>query len=498
MSTDDTPTEDFEAFSAALDRMANAHATETGIPQRGGRHASGGPRYAFDGSRDMWESLGYPSDRQLTYSDYRSWYERGDVAKPIVEKPPATTWKEAPVITDRDVDDPAEFEPQTQFEKDVAGLFDAGSDTGLSRGLRHYLRRADLLGRIGEYSVLFLGFADVDSAAGLEQPVGGGMSGLDDLLFLTPLGQGDVDIEEWDTDVTSERNGLPEIYELDLSNGGDSEDHLVHHSRVIHIAEGVVDNEVKGEPALRSVINRLIDIQKIAGASGEAYWRVSNPGLALNTDPELQDVDTDKMKKQVEEWEHKLRRVLKLYGTEVEQLDAQDVDPEAALDSELKLVAGAVGIPQRKLVGSERGELASSMDEATYIGTISERQTDFAEPVVLRPFVDRNVRHGVISQPQDNTYAVLWPDLFELTDLEKAKIKEAEGKSVGSVAPMGDPSALHSIEALQDWSPIEEPEGAPEVDGEPDEDIDEDDEEVIEQFESLRREGSGRYVEAND
>lgn len=479
---DDT-TEEFEAFQQALDRVAQS--TGGPIPQRGGRRMGGGPGQSHEGQRDLWQALGYPDE--LAYKDYREWYDRGGIAKTIVEKPAQTTWKEEPRITDRDVD-PEKVDDSTDFESDVETLFDATSDTDLSRGLRHYFERADILGRIGQFSVLFLGLADVESEEELAQPVDeDALSSPDDLMFVTPLGEGDADIDEWVEDPTNPRNGLPETYSLDLSNGDSSDTYQVHWTRVIHVAEGVVDNEVYGEPALRAVINRLHDIEKIAGSSAEAYWRVSNPGLALSVDSDFQDVDTDKMNEQVEEWEHKLSRVLKLYGTDVEQLDAEDVDPEAALDSELKLTAGTVGIPQRKLVGSERGELASSMDEASYLGAISERQTAFAEPVMARPFIDRLVEFGVLSSPQGGDYHVHWPDLFELTELEQAQVRKTQAEAAAAIAPLGDISALHSVEALQQFSPVEEPDEAtpPQDVADPDEDIDEEDEQVVEEFSRL-------------
>lgn len=333
-----------------------------------------------------------------------------------------------------------------------------------------------------------MGLADVDAAKELKQSVQvGRLSSLDDLLYLTPLGEGDVEIHEWVTDATDPRHGLPKTYKLNLAGGDRTQTEIVHRSRVIHIAEGVLDDEINGEPALRAVMNRLFDIEKIVGAAGEAFWRVSNPGLAMNVDPEFQNVDTEKMDEQAEEWEHNMRRVLKLFGTDVTQLDAQDVDPEAALDSELKLISGTVEIPQRKLVGSERGELASSQDEANYLEVIGARQTSFDEPVILRRFFDRLVEFGIVNPPRAGTYSVEWPNLFQLNELEQAQVKKAEAQAIKAAAPMGDPSALHSMDALLEWSPLDEPEDAtpPTDQPDPDEEIDEEDPEVVDQFEKM-------------
>lgn len=446
---------------------------------RGGRGHGGGLRSSHDGERDLFDALGYPG--RLDYGDYRSWYDRGGIAQAIIGKPPAKTWEERPEI--RDDGDVGEDET-TSFMDDVASLFDADESTNLDRGIRHYLERVDELARIGRYGVLYLGLADAETEDQLAEPVDGAALGsLDDLLYVTPLGEGDAHVSEWDDDVTSRRNGLPELYDLDLANGSDRNTVEVHHTRVIHVAEGVLEDEVHGQPALRPVINRLMDLEKVLGSAAEAYWMVSNPGLALSVDPDLQDVPTDQMDEQVQEYEHNLRRVLKMYGVDVEQLDSQDVDPEATVDSIVKVIAGTIGLPQRKLVGSERGDLASSQDEASFHEVISSRQSKYAEPVILRPLLDRLLDWGMVSDPRGGTYTVEWPDLFQLTSLEKAELLSKQADAVKTLAPMDEPDTLHSLAELREFSPIETDDAAPPRD--PDQDVPEDDDQARAQFDQL-------------
>lgn len=473
-TTDPSDDPDLATLNSALEDLLRA---------RGGR-AGGGPRSSHDGDRDLFEALGYPET--LSYRDYRAWHDRGGIAQTIISKPPAKTWENRP-----DVQDDADVgeDSSTTFEDEVEALFDGDDDeTNLDRGLRHFLERVDELARIGRYGVLYLGFADADSEADLRREVdASALSGLDDLLYVTPLGEGDADVDEWVEDVTDPRNGLPETYNLDLANGERNQNVEVHHSRVVHVAEGILDDEVMGEPVLRPVINRLIDLEKTLGSAAEAFWMVSNPGLALSIDPELADVDTDQMDEQVQEYEHNLRRVLKMYGVDVEQLDSQDVDPEGVVDSLVKTIAGTIGLPQRKLVGSERGDLASSQDEASFHELVSSRQTKYAEPVILRPVLDRLIEYGVLSAPDGGSYSVDWPDLFELTALEEAQLKKTEAQAVKALAPMDEPDTLHSIEELREFSPldvdVDETAAAPERD--PDEDVDEEDAQVVDQFDRL-------------
>lgn len=477
--TNDTTTETADSFGGMTAEQAMMMATASNLVAR--QEFANQAGLQFGGDRDLWEALGYKQG--FTYRDYRDWYERGDIAKPIINKPAETAWSERPdVVDDAEVGE----ENQTDFESDVEALFDADDDeTELDRGLAHYFERADRLGRIGRYSVLFLGLNDVDSSEDLLDPVDpSGLDGLEDLLFLTPLSEGDAQINTWVRDVTDPRNGLPETYRLDLANGDQTQTEVVHHSRVIHIAEGVLDDDVHGEPVLKAIMNRLFDLQKIAGASAEAYWMLANPGLALSVDPEFSDVPTDKMDEQIDEYEHNMRRVMKLFGTDVDQLDSQDPDPSGTIDAIMKLIAGTIEIPRRKLEGSERGELASSQDEANYLEMISGRQESFCEPVILRAFFDRMLEYGMVSPTQGGGYTVDWPNLFQLTELEEAEVINTLAEALTNLAPMGDVELLHSIEALREFSPIEEPEDAepPEDQPDPDEEIDEEDEQVQEQF----------------
>lgn len=489
-STDDSP--DLAAMTRALEGLANR-----GNP----RGRAGGIRTSHGGDRDLFEALGYPTN--LTYQDYRDWYERGGIAQAIIEKPASKTWEEAPDLVD---DAEVGEDSSTNFEDDVAALFDADDDkTNLDRGLRHYFERVDQLARIGHYAVLYLGFSDADSEEELADPVQENqISGLEDLLYVTPLGEGDAEVDEWVDDATDQRNGLPETYELDLANGSQNQNVTVHHSRVVHVAQGILDDEVNGHPALEPVINRLYDLEKVLGSAAEAYWMLSNPGLALSVDPELQDVPTDEMDKQVDQYEHNLRRVLKMYGVDVEQLDAQDVDPTGVVDALVKVIAGTIGIPQRKLVGSERGELASSQDEANFNEYVSSNQTKYAEPVILRETFDRFVEFGVVSDPRDDSYTVNWPDLFELTALEEAELILQEAKAIKQLAPMGEPDSLHTLEELREFSPLDSEsldvdadQPAPPTDPTEDEPpLDESDPQVVEEFDRLAGDVDDEILEA--
>ena len=83
-------------------------------------------------------------------------------------------------------------------------------------------------------------------------------------------------------------------------------------------------------------------------------------------------------------------------------------DPSGATDVYLKMISAGTGIPLRILTGSERGELASSQDEANWASVIEARRTRYAEPLILRPLVNRLLWAGALPQAQGGIYAVNW------------------------------------------------------------------------------------------
>ncbi|GAF99571.1 unnamed protein product, partial [marine sediment metagenome] len=84
----------------------------------------------------------------------------------------------------------------------------------------------------------------------------------------------------------------------------------------------------------------------------------------------------------------------------------------------ISLIAGATGIPQRILLGSERGELASGQDKASWDERVQDRRNEFATPIV-RDFVDRLSNVGALPEVE---YDVRWPEIEDLDEDTKANI----------------------------------------------------------------------------
>lgn len=380
----------------------------------------------YDGERDIYDVLGY--SKNIEIGEFRAKYERQDIAQRIVELPAIDTWKEEPTVAED-----AESETETAFDRAVEKVVDRVR-------LWRSFARVDIVTGIGQYGLLFLG---VDDGQPLDEEIGS-VSGPDDLSYVTPFSQDQV--IDWETgrdvglETSDDMYDKPVEYTLSFSDPDedtDDEDNWeqVHHSRVIHIAEGKIGSEIKGKPRLRPVFNRLDDLQKVIGASAEMFYSGADQKYHFNVNTQKgQSVDPsalDQMDEEIQQLVHDMEKSIKTINTDMEVVGGQEVDPTGVVENIMKFIAGAVGIPRRILTGSERGELASTQDKANWYGTVAARQTRFAEPEIVRAFFDRLIEYGLL--PLVDDYDVKWSDLFELNELEQAKIAKTRAQAVATV-----------------------------------------------------------------
>jgi hypothetical protein len=90
---------------------------------------------------------------------------------------------------------------------------------------------------------------------------------------------------------------------------------------------------------------------------------------------------------------------------------------------ELWLISAATGIPLRILMGSERGELASSMDERNWAHRVNERCRNYVGPIILTAFIDRLIDVGLLSEPSTGQgYTIEWKDPDALGEKDSAEV----------------------------------------------------------------------------
>lgn len=375
----------------------------------------------FGGLRDLYSIFGY--DDIITNQQYRNRYARGGIAGRVVDAMPNATWRgTVELIEDEDPD------KITPFEQ-------AWMDLDQRLQIQAKLRRVDKLAGLSTYAVLLIGAGGELDA---ELPKGGP----EQLLYLTPFGGGggpstrnvstpsasdaDCTIKEFDIDPQSPRFGLPQFYQLrrtDVSSPALMRP--VHWSRIVHIAENLLDDEVYGLPTLERIWNLLDDLDKVTGGGAEAFFLRANQGLHIDIDKDMSlesAKDTiDALKEQSENYKHQMTRWLRTRGASVETLGSDVANFANPAEAVLTQIAGATAIPKRILTGSEMGELASSQDRDNWKDQVNGRQTGYAGPYIVRPLVDRLVAYGYLPTPKDGalSYEVRWPHIQTLTETEK-------------------------------------------------------------------------------
>lgn len=383
----------------------------------------------FDGKRDLYDAFGYP--RTPDFNLYLAMYDRQGMATRIVDAFPMETWRRPPILVDGEArsDNPSELTPFLQGWNEL--------DRRL--GVIRTMRKVDTLCGFGRFATLFLGVAQEGD---FMTPVTGKAA----LAYLATYDEGQATITTFEREKTSERYGLPTIYSIRLDETSGSSQ--VHHSRLIHVAENKLRNRVYGRPRLQIALNRLFDIEKVVGGSAEAVWLLVYKGFVFSAqkDSELPSPGTAEytaMQEDIENYVHGLQRYIRLDGADMKDMASETVDPRGMYDVLVSDLAGSLSIPKRILIGSERGELASSQDDADWAGVIQDRQVNYAEPEIVRPFVDWCIEHEVLPRPSAGSYGVYWQSLFQMTDLEKADraqkvanaISQASGGAPESVMP---------------------------------------------------------------
>lgn len=371
----------------------------------------------YQGDRDMYQALGYPLDSQLTFEVYLGRYLRQDIAKAVINRPVNATWQGPLELVETD---DAE---ETKFEKTWRKL-------NWELDIKSVLTRVDRLTGLGRYGVLLLGLNDVNDANGFRNPV---REGARKLLYLKPFSEKTARISSYEENPKNKRYGLPFMYDVQIADSASGRSELiqVHYSRVIHIVDNSLESEVFGTPRLQAIYNRLLDIDKVVGGDAEMFWRGARPGYQgiFDKDYTLTPEEEEKFQDQIDEYEHKLRRIIVNEGITLKELAQQIEDPKNHADVILTLISAETGIPKRILSGSERGELASTQDTGEWKTFVKTRREDHAEPRIVRPVVDRFIQLGILPKPMDE-YNVDWADLFAISEKERVEIGKARANAL--------------------------------------------------------------------
>lgn len=373
------------------------------------RKTLGGGSYGFspDGKRNYNQLYGYGD--VLTYADYLGMFRRGGIASSVVSKIPKACWRENPTLKVGD---------DEVLKEELAKL--------RNKGLFRALERADILNRIGNFSVLVIGVPDGE---GLDKPVSIAGKNAFDKVYFNPYSYEGIEIVEIDNDPASDRFGLPTKYQVQVIPPSNKEtkdlttrDYIVHHSRIVHLAEGSLESSIDGTSSLEAPWNALIDKDKVRGGSGEAFFRNSRQKLALETEKDATvDTGTEAMKAlkdNVEGFHNGWEDVLRLDKMKANMLQPSLVSPRDTFDICVEEISGATGIPVRFLTTKAGGNVTGSEDKASWNALVLDRSDQECTPWLLRVlsiFDDA----GMLDLPED--IKVVWPVQAALSDIENSE-----------------------------------------------------------------------------
>jgi hypothetical protein len=379
--------------------------------------------YQYGTDRDIYKALGYPLT--IEYEQYAARYERQDIAKAIIDRPVDATWSGEFGILESDDDEDTALElAWEELEKKLH--------------MKSIFSRLDRLSCIGRYGVLLLGLSDVKTRDDFRRPISDEEKL--ELLYVKPLAEGSAEITDWERDESKPRFGKPTIYQITIrtEEGLNESQIYVHYTRLIHVVPEPLESDVEGVPAMKPVYNRLVDLEKITGGSGEMFWRGGRPGFGgeVKEDYKITDTTMDELQDELDEYEHNLRRFLVHEGINFKPFQVQVADPEKHVDIQIQMISAETGIPKRVLTGSERGEQASSQDRDNWFEKIKGRRENYTESRIVRPFVDFCIVHQILPPPAEkpDNYSVKWQPLFELSEKERTEIGKNRAESTAKIA----------------------------------------------------------------
>lgn len=370
----------------------------------------------FGGLRDLYSVFGY--ENKLNAEKFMAKYIRQDITTRIIDAPPGATWS-----------NPPKFESSATFQNSWDKL-------NKRYHLWNIMNRCDRLSRLGYYSLCMFGFNDNK----VDKPLGDNVSSL---LYIKPISSRMVKKIHFNTNPRDPRFGLPESYEINFDQPSSkvvTDDNItvesrgkvvVHHSRVVHIVENPLDDEVIGIPVIEKVYNLLDDLLKVSGGTPEMFWLGARQGMQADIDKEmtLDADDAEALSDELDEFQHQLRRIIRTRGVTLKTLESQVPNPQYVFDMLMALISGTTGIPRRILLGSEAGQLASEQDRANWAERIEERIALFAEPFILRPIVEKLQLVNLL--PNENI-EYKWPSAFRMSPLEEGQMMAQKARAVGN------------------------------------------------------------------
>lgn len=437
-----------------------------------------------DPRRDIDDECGFP--KVIRPEDYQDLYDREAIAARVVEVMPNECWQVTPNVYEDESED-----VNTPFEQDYKELCRSlyGERNYYEDGdgslIYTHLHNLSVLSGIGQYAVMLYGF---DDGLPLDQPVEGieevgslqrdttyepksGMYSLNafdepdefpayslttnavkakgrKLLYLREYSQVKAQIVQFEANRKSPRFGQPVMYHIMFDETDNVTDAIgvpthgenVHWTRILHVpADGAHNTSTWcGTSRLKPVFNDLLSERKIAGGSPEGFWKMCFTALIFETLPALgasPKIDRTALKETIENFQNGLQKFMLATGVSAKSITPSVTDPTPHHNLVLERICIKGGYPVRVFKGSERGELASSQDDAAWNDRVMQKQKRRETPHIIVPFVNRLILAGVLREPKQ--IFVDWPDITSMSAAEKATVAGSRQTAIGTYVDKG-------------------------------------------------------------
>lgn len=427
-----------------------------------------------DKRKYAWQEYGWKAN--LCFDDFYALYDRQGVAFGVVNLLNDKCFETNPWVIQGDADD--EKKAEKPWEKSVR-LFAKKSK------LWKALKDADQYRLVGRYAGIILQISD---GGRWDEPIKGARPQLRSLI---PAWEGQLTPGDIDSDENSMTYGEPKNWQFKegavKTNDGEAivgaRNLTIHPDRIV-----IIGDWRGGRSFLKAGYNDFVNLEKIAGGSGESFLKNAGRQMAVNYDKDVNLAQIAKnyqlsgvqelqelFNEQARDLNNGGDRLMITQGASTQMLVSNVPDPAPHYDISVQTVAASTQMPAKIIVGMQTGERASTEDLKQFNKRGQGRRvhtlTDDGNQLI-----EHLMRVHLIEPVPGGEFTFMWDDLAESTFAEKLefadKMAGINQKNAGSGdkpvftgdemrEAAGYENDAESDRAREDEFPDEEPEPIP-------------------------------------
>ena len=350
-----------------------------------------------------WCEYGYASD--LSFENYFLAYDRDGLGNAAVDIIADKCWQDHPWLIEGAPD-----RESTELTSNEARIDRAFSQAKVWQAFKE----ADVMALVAGWSAIIIRIADSNE---LDQPTV--RPSIEALTELVPV---------WANQLTAvyDSNQVLQHYvyaepQTDISPARNVN---VHPDRVV-----IVGDPSRSRPLLKAGFNALVTLEKVMGGAGESFLKNASRQLNVNydSDVDLEDIARanggsvaelhENLSGHVRDINSGVDLLMMTQGASVNPMTVAVSDPMPSYTVALQVFAASVKIPVKVLVGNITGERASTEDIKQLNDRCQSRRVSEVTAHIEK-FVAKLKAIGMLSAGQ---YSVMWNDLRESTDAERAE-----------------------------------------------------------------------------